>query len=179
MPFSGAIITKGFVGKRFDTLCKQLPNFPGRLQFLEKLPPYPQGNMATLAEAYGALRKEEADHLRNDWFSEKGWWPHLQGSVEPILRQGLIEAIREAIELKLPIDIVWISAGPADSAPFQAFITWSDQQVTFILHSPDVPAAYPRPDPNTLTVDEPVLIVKRDEATGQPAVVHPKTLPEK
>ncbi len=173
-------ICKGFL-KKLDARYKDAAVLRQALGALGGLPAWPAGNLADLGEARGAFTKAEADHLRNDWF--KAWWPNAQ-PVEPIIREGLITAMKVAIhkpgeveedeweerEEPLPIDFYWVchpghsKASPEQSstAPpsspddrVEVTVSWSDHQVTVIIHTPDARRGQG-------TVPEPMFVVNRD-----------------
>lgn len=169
------IISKGLL-KKLDARYKDAAVLSQALEALRELPDWPAANLADLGQARGVLTEEEANHFRNDWFET--WWPNAQ-PVEPIIRKGLITAMEVAIrdpdevekrETPLPIDVYWIchpghsetSAEQSSTAPpsspgdhVEVTVSWSDQQVTLIVHTPDARRGEG-------TVPEPILVVKRD-----------------
>ena len=84
------------------------------------------------------------DYLRS-WFAK---WPDVP-LREPIIRQGIIQAIVEAnsVSPHLPIDFYWLAVGDREtyaklpaSYPFESLITRSRWQVTCLLLTPPWPA---------------------------------------
>jgi hypothetical protein len=56
------------------------------------------------------LTEAEANYLSKTWYNEgkDGWWPWLQ-PIYPILKAGLIKAIRVATDRNLPLDSYWLA----------------------------------------------------------------------
>lgn len=122
-----------------------------------------------------------------------GWWKAIQ-PIEPILREGLITAIEVALcdfntfppppRLRpLPIVFYWVCHPGHESRKHnkkarEAFVEegievdigWSDQEVTFIFHTPD-----PEPDNTPNPDDEPLFVVKRDHVSKDVVRVRVKT----
>jgi len=187
-----ALMAKGPILKRLDKLL----NSAKRNQALNDL----ENSFADLVNlgsdqtTYGAdrvLTKQPwVSHLRDEWF--KAWWPHAQ-PVEPIIRQGLITALKVALakpntprigQQPLPIDSYWVChpghpshpTAPgqlADGHPVEVSISWSSQQVTLIIHTPEPPY----PNNYNLTDYENILVVKREQ-TGQIVIEQLKNQPE-
>ena len=182
------IISKGPLLKKLEDRYKDPDKLRLGLEALRKLPVWPAGNLADLGKDRGASNQKEADHLSSDWF--KDWWPNAQ-PVEPIVRKGLITAMEVAIRdpddtkdrnEPLPIDVYWVchpghsgtspeqsSAAPPSSPDDRVEVTvsWSDKQVTLIIHTPEPPPRPGRPVP-PLNVDEPIYIVKRKKGEKVP-----------
>jgi hypothetical protein len=148
----------------------------------------------TGAQRSGALTPADAQHIRAHWFNDPdgkasndpngpGWWRGDLQPIEPIIRQGLITAIDTAIndynqdppvERKQPLPIVfyWMchAGHPQHEVPdptdtVEVAVSWSDQQVTFIIHTPD-PTTTPAHrhelvDDPRLTGKEPIFVIKR------------------
>jgi hypothetical protein len=135
---------------------------------------------------------KEVSHIRDEWF--RTWWPQAQ-PIEPIVRQGLITAVRKALGRSgdppagnhLPLDVYWI-CHPGHGQPghsgashehgagsFEVSVAVSGQQVTVMLHSPGSPY---EDDEGKLSVDEPIEVVKRDAVTGEIFVKQVKTKPD-
>ena len=133
------------------------------------------------------LKPPEANYLLTYWFNPniadpRIFWPDKQ-PIEPIVRQGLIDAIelatdKSATELKyLPTDYYWICIGDQ----FAAYIVKSTAQVTHFILSPHPPPG----STSAATVDANIWAVEDDsdsETPGQPAPgmtvesVHPYTV---
>jgi hypothetical protein len=103
------------------------------------------------------------EYLRRTWYDPgaNAWWPWLQ-PVQPLIRQGLIQAIAlasrdpdtgEERKLPLPIESYWMP----DGNQVETLIVVSPQQVTRILLTP------PSPLPPTLprTIRVPIWNVRR------------------
>ncbi|MBI3800439.1 MAG: hypothetical protein HY268_26120 [Deltaproteobacteria bacterium] len=179
------VIAKGPILKRLEARYRDRVKLQDRLTALKDS----SDDVATLGRQRGVLTEVEAEHLRKDWFSRDGWWPHAY-PIEPILRHGLIVALEEAVKRSLPIDAYWVCSSPHNS--FQVNITWSEQQLTVIFNSPPVPAEYQdnplasdatslvteqassamstrhkpqhprrRPTPEWLNAEEPIIAIKR------------------
>jgi len=136
------------------------------------------------------LTQKEANHICLHWFNDlqrdgtndpngEGWWKDIQ-PIEPIIRQGLITAIDAAMNdysaassgtrpRPLPIVFYWMChaghpdhPGPSPQDTVEVAVTWSDYQVTFIVHTPDTGHDEP------LTGTEPIFVVKRVNADYTP-----------
>lgn len=136
----------------------------------------------SMAAVYRHLIGAAITHVENDWF--QNWWTSSQ-PIEPIVNRGIRTAI-EAADKKhgLPVDCYWVchtghgypheaAAAPQVSGhEVEASVCWSAFQVTLTFHTPPPPTTTP---PSLLTVDEPILIVKRDPANpSNVIVVQPK-----
>lgn len=124
-------------------------------------------------------------YLRNTWYNPGVglWWPWLQ-PIQPLIRQGLIEALDLASRdpdtgatRNLPIDSYWMP----DGNQVETLIVVSPQQVTRILLTPPSPIPPTRPrntrvpiwnvrrsGPQTVgnqTLEEIVVAVQGDIAT--------------
>jgi hypothetical protein len=168
------IMAKGTILRRMDDYSKNKNHL---IQVLDDLQNRPEP-MDVLGVAYGILATpEEVSHMRDEWF--RTWWPWAQ-PVEPIIRRGVIEAIKVALKNPanpLPLDFYWVctpkygedTAGSStpDQEPVEVGVAWSDKQVTVIFHTPNEPYQPSPPE------DEPILVVKRDETTGEIKVVTP------
>ena len=172
------IISKGAILTRWDNFSKNQNNLVTALGLLKQNNPQiplvdigTDSRVAVIEDTPG-----EAGHLRDDWFyGPNRMWPSVQ-PIEPIIRQGLIAAIEVALaepntpragQQPLPIDAYWVChpghsshpAGPSqppDDHPVEVTVSWSAQQVTFIIHTPDPPIPNP-----VLTAKEPIFVVKR------------------
>jgi hypothetical protein len=122
-----------------------------------------------------------------------GWWRGDLQPVEPIIRQGLITAIDAALndydqdppaerQNPLPIVFYWVchaghphrAVHAADSNDaIEVAVSWSDQQVTCIIHTPDptTDPKHPHPAVNDprLTGTEPIFVVKRPNLGVEPS----------
>ena len=176
------VIAKAPTLKRLDALSKQV----GKLKpFLDDLLTSPEELPIIAYKHKVATTADEVSHLRNDWFF--AWWPDDQ-PVEPIVRAGLITAIEVCLRepgakadraKPLPIDSYWVchpapsenAAGgeyKTESPPVEVSVTWSDQQVTMIIYTPEPPYME-----DVLTGKEPIIVVKRDPKTGKIERVRP------
>ncbi|MBI3796854.1 MAG: hypothetical protein HY268_07790 [Deltaproteobacteria bacterium] len=124
------------------------------------------------ADNVKVLAVGEKTHMKDHWFKPKNtanpdaYWSELY--TAPILKQGLITALKEADDRELPLETLWICSGPPspndpDDCRFEVFVTWNSRQVTLIIHSPDLPgAAYT--DPSSY-FEEKMWVVKRINKT--------------
>lgn len=125
--------------------------------------------LTQIGQQLGLFTSQEQTHLEAEWFNPNSgivWWSLLQ-PVEPILRYGLIEAIKKADELGVPIEFFWNSEGET----FEVYIDWNVRQVAVIIFTPQVPVdgqLPPAQKPSALTSpttvmlhDEPIVAVKR------------------
>ncbi len=92
-------------------------------------------NLGTLAG--NRVSADLADHFRSHWLSE--WWPELQ-PIDPMLRDGLIEAITVAQSASLPLSGLWIQTS---DIKFETFVQRSPNQITLLVISPPVPPTHP------------------------------------
>jgi hypothetical protein len=189
MPIFGNV-SKGYLLQRLDALSQDRSKLSQLLNDLHNAP----DDLAGIYHKHGILRTaEEISHIRHHWCA--AWWPHSQ-PVEPIIRRGFITAMEVALrdpktnrerEPHLPIDTYWIfypgsstqSVGPGGSPGGQpsveVAITWSEQQVTLILLSPEPPSPG---EPGT--VDEPIFVIKRVKpAPGRQAVSESRVVKER
>lgn len=174
-------IAKVPISKRIDDLSRDPVK---RDAFLEDLKDWKQDYFDVLVK-HGVLKRndsrqsakkdDEYQHYRKHWFNydHKGWWrdhPHV-AHFERIHRQGMIEAFQEAQNRNLPIDTYWICFGPAKPVqcehverpiigPFEICVTWNENQITRIILTPGMPMD---PDPDSLTAEEPFVVVKYGE----------------
>ena len=127
----------------------------------------------------------EVSHLRDEWFF--AWWPLAQ-PVEPIVREGVITAIEVAFRepdassdrpTPLPIDSYWVchpghspdeASGDMEAGrgAVEVSVSWSAQQVTMLIHTPDSPY-----EEHILTGQEPIYVVKRNAKSGKIERVRP------
>lgn len=116
-------------------------------------------NLVDIAKTVGLIRTEaEERHLREHLLNEgkKGWWQHVQ-PIEPIVRQAFLKTAELVSQLDLPVDSYWVCSGEENTAPFEASISVSPQQITLMFHTPRPPAS------NRNQVDDvPIWIVSRD-----------------
>jgi hypothetical protein len=75
-----------------------------------------------------------AEHLDAHWFNE--WWPEQQ-PVEPILQQGVLEALTKARDLQLPVQALMMTSERDD---FQVAIVEGRSQVTMVVIAPLPPS---------------------------------------
>src|SRR5262245_41403681 len=94
----------------------------------------------------------DADYLRFWWYGQgpDGFWPWLQ-PIFPILKKGLIKALRVMIATERPLDSYWSPAGFAA----HVFIFQSPWQVTRLIVTP--PTRTPRVK---RTRDTPLWVVR-------------------
>jgi hypothetical protein len=92
----------------------------------------PPASLADLAAA--RVGQADADHFAQDWL--QSWWPQAQ-PIEPILRQGLIEAIQQGQAARIPMSALWVVAAASDE--FEVVISTSPQQVTLLIITPPPP----------------------------------------
>ena len=163
------IIAKGTILSRMDAFSTS-EDLTAMLNALQTSP----DPMDVIGANFNLLQTPaEVSHMRDEWF--RTWWPWAQ-PVEPIIRQGVIQALNLAISTKLPLCFYWVcspqyddstDSSSTDNEPVEVTIGQSAQQITVIFHTPDPPYLPPGVEDDTLTV------VKRDETTGQIVVVHP------
>lgn len=125
-----------------------IPNYEDALRRLGA-----ESNTSLRDLAADRMGEEVAAHFNDDWLSS--WWPEAQ-PIEPILRAGLIEALRLGLAARLPLHALWIQATDRD---FEVGISQSASQITLIFLTPPVPAdpGGPAPEPGDVT-----LVYRRD-----------------
>ena len=90
----------------------------------------------SIAELAGArVSAEDAEHFTQHWLDQ--WWPQHQ-PVEPVLRAGLIEAIEQAKEARLPLQTIFV--GGADET-FEIAVVRSEHQITMLVVTPPSPGS--------------------------------------
>jgi hypothetical protein len=123
-------LTKGIVSQK----CDAAANHPvRRVAFLAALADRRLDYVQVLIDHTG-LTLQEADHLRRFWYSPQGWWP-AHYPIEPIIREGLIDALIQAIARNLPLDSYWICGADV----VKVLVTSSPHQVTRIIVTPLAP----------------------------------------
>ena len=166
------LIAKGPILKALDTVL----NTGNRAQIkqdLQDLPSQalPPTALLDLADTHNMnLDAGQKYHIKQDWLINNQW---LAQPVQPIVRLALIEALNRAGP-NTPIDCYWVChpghggpAAPASGAPLEVSISWSNNQVTVIFHTPEPP--WPQTASYTMTQPEDIVVVK--EGPGGPAVV--------
>jgi len=124
-----------------------VPNYEQALGHLEG---GGQGGSSTLVELAAArVGSSAAQHFDNDWL--QGWWPRAQ-PIEPILRAGLIEAIKKGLAARLPLSAIWVQA--ARENEFEVGISQSATQITLLIITPPAPvhAGAPPIEPGDVTL---------------------------
>lgn len=165
---SKRFLGKGPLLRAIDDLAAGLG--PSQLQGLLTVLEDPHGQgLASLASHLGLAPPATVQHLEQDWFS--GWWPDQQ-PVEPILRDGLAQAVRLSLfdpatglprAQPLAIDALWLSGVDRVEVGLGA----SAHQVTLFLLTPpvqDIVEAGP-------TELDPVWMVHRGAPRGDEEVV--------
>ena len=147
-------IAKGLVHKKVDDTVNNNTGgvFDKRAAFLAAL------EHAGDAPAYLALlqtrplmtqllTQAEAEYLSKTWYNEgkDGWWPWLQ-PIYPILKAGLIKAIRVATERNLPLDSYWL-VGSNQVEVIVIALPGAQQVLRLILTPPGLAPTQDRPNP--------------------------------
>ena len=101
------------------------------------------------------LKKGDADHFRKHWLGD--WWRGKR--VEEVLRAGYQEAIQRAKDAKKPIESLWICA---NENRFEVYICEGPRQITVLVFTPPPKEGEHQPV-DTLTEDEPILVVKEHD----------------
>ena len=130
-------------------------------------------------------------HMEQHWFNPQGWWKdgdpqwhdkdsknpqhHYVQPLDGLFREGLIKALELAIEESIKregflyIDCYWICAAHPH---FEIDICLSNQQMTFILLSPNVPDEGRHNKANrSLNHPERIWVVQRKSQTDADATV--------
>jgi hypothetical protein len=102
------------------------------------------------------LKSGDADHFRKHWLGD--WWRGKR--VEEVLRAGYREAIKRAQKARKPIESLWVCA---NEDRFQVYICEGDRQITVLVFTPP-PKENAHEPVDTLTEDEPILVVKVNDA---------------
>jgi hypothetical protein len=87
-----------------------------------------------------------AEHFKSHWLDE--WWPEHQ-PVEPVLRAGIIEAIRRGRAAQLPLQVLLVE-GPPDQ--FRVAVVEGLNQVTVLVLAPAPRDAAGERDDDGITV---------------------------
>jgi hypothetical protein len=92
------------------------------------------------------VTQAEADYLSKTWYNEgrDGWWPWLQ-PIYPILKAGLIKAIRVATERNLPLDSYWL-VGSNQVEVIVIALPGAQQVLRLILTPPGLAPTQTRPN---------------------------------
>ena len=101
------------------------------------------------------LKEGDAKHFERHWLGD--WWPGKR--VEEVLRAGYREAITRAQAVKKPIESLWVCA---DENKFQVYICEGPRQITVLVFTPP-PKERAHEPVDTLTEDEPILVVKEHD----------------
>jgi hypothetical protein len=157
-------ISKGVIHTKVDALVnsKVGSQFDKRADFLKALvtEAHTADDYRAILEKQAGITVGESNYLRDTWYdtSASGWWPKLQ-PIYPILRQGLIKALREAGD-KLPLDSYWLPMG--SDTGVEVIVCRSLQQVTRIILTPITPV--PERPRSTLA---PMWAIKRADGSEQ------------
>ena len=141
-----AHMTKGPVHTAIEVCVN---DFDKRDLFLEALKSLPKAEERTadfvrFLKEIAQVTERAADYLEHEWFE---WWPQKK-LREPIIRQGIIQAIEmaEMGSSRLPIAFYWIGVGDREKYkadpniyPFETIVARSDWQVTCLLVTPPSP----------------------------------------
>jgi hypothetical protein len=133
----------------------------------------PLGDLAAEhADARSGLRAElkggDANHFRKHWLGD--WWGGKR--VEEVLRAGYREAIKRAQAARKPIESLWICA---KEDRFQVYICEGDRQITVLVFTPP-PKENEHEPVDTLTEDEPILVVKEHDEDDRRVKAQVETL---
>ncbi len=128
MPMPG-IVTRGSILKKSDAAANDPQQ---REALLNDLNNWDLDYVEILIK-YAALTPGEAQFLRDNWFTDNGWWQNLQPIVVPT-RQSLITAREVAMEgeERLPIESYWVCV----SDRFDVALMRSASQITRLLLTP-------------------------------------------
>jgi hypothetical protein len=138
--------------RRFGGASEQfLPNYEEALRLLEAQDQHTMTDLA--AERVGP---DAASHFGDDWLGS--WWPQAQ-PIEPILRRGLIEAMKKGLAARLPLSALWIQATDSE---FEIGISQSATQITLLFITPPAPSPVPGGPPTE--PGDVVLVYRRDGA---------------
>lgn len=101
------------------------------------------------------LKDGDANHFRKHWLGD--WWRGKR--VEEVLRAGYRDAIQRAKDARKPIESLWICA---NENRFQVYICEGPRQITVLVFTPPPKEGEHEPV-NTLTEDEPIVVVKEQD----------------
>ena len=101
------------------------------------------------------LKQGDVKHFENHWLGD--WWPGKR--VEEVLRAGYREAITRAQAAKKPIESLWVCA---NENKFQVYVCEGERQITVLVFTPP-PKERAHEPVDTLTEDEPILVVKEHD----------------
>jgi hypothetical protein len=86
----------------------------------------------------------EVGHFKEHWLDERPaerWWQHpTAAEIEQAIRQGFIDALRDAQEHDLPIELFWVCSGrERPDSEIHVGHQVGDRQVTVIISTPETP----------------------------------------
>jgi hypothetical protein len=110
------------------------------------------------------LKGGDANHFRQHWLGD--WWSGKR--VEEVLRAGYREAITRAQAARKPIESLWVCA---KEDRFQVYICEGDRQITVLVFTPP-PKENEHEPVETLTEDEPILVVKEHDEDDRRVNAH-------
>ena len=185
MPGGGMpeVVSKGPIFTRLDGVLSNPTVRQQLLNDLRALAPADAAGLAHLGLTYNVFTNaNEEKHFLDDWLTN--WWPSAQ-PLAPLIREALIATIEVATgasntpragQNPLPVDCYWVCHPGHTGAPMpdtsdgdvEGSITWSAQQVTFIMHTPEAPG-----DMGSDTGTEPILVVKRNKKAAPIIRVQP------
>ena len=127
-----------------------MANYALALGHLEGDGTAPPRTLTELASAW--VGPEAAGHFNDDWL--QNWWPQAQ-PIEPILRTGLIRAIRLGMAAQLPLSALWVHS---TDDTFEISISQSAAQVTLLILTPPPPGGGGEPPETSGTT----MVLRRD-----------------
>ena len=133
----------------------------------------PLGDLAAEhANARSGLRAElkggDANHFRKHWLGDWVGRKARRGGA----RAGYREAIKRAHAARKPIESLWICA---NEDRFQVYICEGDRQITVLVFTPP-PKENEHEPVDTLTEDEPILVVKEHDEDDRRVKAQVETL---
>ena len=127
-----------------------MPNYEDALRRLGASQGSGTGDGAASLEELARQRVGDAAaaHFADDWLGN--WWPEAQ-PIEPVLRAGLVEALKRGLATRLPLCALWVQA--TDGA-FEIGISQSDKQITLLFLTPPAPSepGGPPDEPGDVTI---------------------------
>lgn len=162
MPDMPGFIAKSTIFEKIDAYINESPAARGATA-RQALTDSTLNDLLKVAEELGIeLEPHEEQHLQQHWFdAASGWWQSSQ-PVEPIVRRGLLEAVKLVAEKGVPIDCYWACA--SGEGHFETWVLESDAQVTLVVATP--PTGVELPDDAKFKGEDPILASRR----GSPRV---------
>jgi hypothetical protein len=175
------VIRKGKILRKLDQLSTSSEAGEAFLKALKDKEGKTYRDYTEVLLQHGLVNAAEAAHLRRHWFPDTAtlaqkdallakegkvpWWWDAYQPIEPLLRQGMIEAFEKAKTSRwlVPVDAYWMAVGDR----VLVSVSWNERQITMVRVTPPVPKddAVPADAPG-YTKEEPILVIRHKEDTA-------------